>query len=82
MNNLNNYKGLYKHRNKLNMEYALCGSKKVVSYFKNYFEFISDQRFTPTRQEIDKAEIALRNNLKTSNKQLMFLKNFCTKNIS
>ena len=22
------------------MEYALCGSKKVVSYFKNYFEFI------------------------------------------
>ena len=22
------------------MEYALCDSKKVVSYFKNYFEFI------------------------------------------
>jgi hypothetical protein len=38
-NNLNYYKGLYKHRNKLNMEYALCGSEKVVSYFKYFFEF-------------------------------------------
>jgi hypothetical protein len=38
-NNLMNYTGLYNHRNKLNMEYALCGSKKVVSYFKYFFEF-------------------------------------------
>ena len=38
--NLNHYKWLYKHRNKLNMEYALCDSNKVVSYFKIYFEFI------------------------------------------
>lgn len=43
----------------------------VAIFPENYFEFISDQRFTPTRQEIDKAEIALRNNLKTSNKQLV-----------
>jgi hypothetical protein len=39
INNLNYYKGLYKRRNKLNMEYALCDSKKIVSYFKYYFEF-------------------------------------------
>jgi hypothetical protein len=38
--NLNHYIWLYKHRNKLNMEYALCDSNKVVSYFKIYFEFI------------------------------------------
>ena len=43
----------------------------VAIFPKNYFEFISDQRFTPTRQEIDKAEIALCNNLKISNKQLV-----------
>ncbi len=38
-NNLNYYKGLYKHRNRLNMEYALCDSQKIVSYFKYFFEF-------------------------------------------
>jgi len=38
-NNLMNYTGLYNRRNKINMEYALCGSKKVVSYFKYFFEF-------------------------------------------
>ena len=31
-NNINNYIGLHKHRNKLNMEYALSGSQTVVSY--------------------------------------------------
>jgi len=39
INNLNYYKGLYKDRNKFNMNFALCGSKKIVSYFKYYFEF-------------------------------------------
>ncbi|TDD99535.1 hypothetical protein [Flavobacterium cellulosilyticum] len=42
----------------------------VAIFPENYFEFISEQRFTPSRQEIDKAEIALRNNLKISNKQV------------
>ncbi len=43
----------------------------VAIFPENYFEFISDQRFTPTRQEIDKAEIVLSKNLKISNKQLV-----------
>jgi hypothetical protein len=36
-----------------------------------YFDLIPGQRFTPTRLEIDKAEIALHNNLQTLNKQLV-----------
>jgi hypothetical protein len=43
----------------------------VAIFPENHLEFISNQRFTPTRQEIDKAEIALSNNLKNSNKQLV-----------
>jgi hypothetical protein len=36
----------------------------------NYFDLIGGQRFTPTRQEIDKAELALQTHLKALNKDL------------
>ena len=43
----------------------------VAIFPVNYLDLIPGQRFTPTRQEIDKAEIALNNNLKILNKQLV-----------
>lgn len=43
----------------------------VAIFPANYFGLIPGKRFTPTRQEIDKAEIALQNNLKSLNRQLI-----------
>ncbi len=43
----------------------------VAIFPANYLDLISGQRFTPTRQEIEKAEIALNNNLKDLNKLLI-----------
>ena len=43
----------------------------VAIFPKSYLDLISGQRFTPTRQEVEKAEIALNNNLKLLNKQLV-----------
>ena len=37
----------------------------------NYFDLIGGQRFTPTQQEIDKAELVLQTNLKALNKDLV-----------
>jgi len=36
----------------------------------NYFDILTGQRFSPIRQDIDKAEILLTNNLRNINKQL------------
>ena len=41
----------------------------IAIFPENYYDLISEQRFTPTRDEIEKAEIALSNNLKILNKQ-------------
>ncbi|MBN2894135.1 MAG: hypothetical protein JXL97_19850 [Bacteroidales bacterium] len=57
------------------------GTFKIADHYKtkefdaaifpaDYIDLIPGQRFTPTRQEIDKAEIALQNDLKTLNKEL------------
>jgi len=43
----------------------------VAIFPANYLDLIPGQRFTPTRQEIDKAEKVLHNNLKTLNSQLV-----------
>ena len=43
----------------------------VAIFPANYFDLIPGPRFTPTRQEIDKAEIALHNNIKDLNKGLV-----------
>lgn len=43
----------------------------VAIFPSNYFALIPGQRFTPTRQEIDRAEISLRYDLKILNKQLL-----------
>ncbi|NVN95073.1 MAG: hypothetical protein HXX18_07320 [Bacteroidetes bacterium] len=43
----------------------------IAIFPANYIDFIPGQRFSPTRQEIEKAEIALNNNLKILNKQLV-----------
>jgi hypothetical protein len=37
----------------------------------NYLDNIPGQRFTPSRQEIDKAEIGLKNNLKALNNPIV-----------
>ncbi|KAF0202933.1 MAG: hypothetical protein FD170_1510 [Bacteroidetes bacterium] len=37
----------------------------------NYFDLLPEQRFTPATREIDTAEAALSNNLKTLNKELV-----------
>jgi len=39
----------------------------VAIFPKNYIDFVSGKRFTPTKQEIDKAENAIRINLKGLN---------------
>jgi hypothetical protein len=41
----------------------------IAIFPENYYDLIGGQRFTPTREEIEKAEIALSNNLKILNKQ-------------
>lgn len=43
----------------------------VAIFPSNYFDLIPGQRYTPTRQEIDKAEISLANDLKTLNNPLV-----------
>jgi hypothetical protein len=43
----------------------------VTIFPANYFGLIPGKRITPTKQEIDKAEIALQNSLKIINKQLV-----------
>ena len=43
----------------------------VAIFPANYVDLIPGERFTPTRQEIEKAEIALNNNLRVLNKQLV-----------
>jgi len=43
----------------------------VAIFPANYFDLIPGHRFSPTRQEIEKAEIALNYNLKILNKQLV-----------
>jgi len=43
----------------------------VAIFPANYFGLIPGKRFTPTKQEIDKAEITLQNSLKIINKQLV-----------
>jgi hypothetical protein len=43
----------------------------VAIFNSNYFDFFSGQRFTPTRQEIDKAEFSLETELKALNTQLV-----------
>jgi hypothetical protein len=43
----------------------------VAIFPSNYFDLIPGQRFTPTRQEIDQAEISLATDLKTLNNQLV-----------
>jgi len=43
----------------------------IAIFPANYLDLIPGQRFTPTRQEIDKAETELLTNLKTLNKQLV-----------
>jgi hypothetical protein len=44
---------------------------EVAIFPSNYFDLIGGQRFTPTKQEIDKAEFALQTELKTLNKNLI-----------
>lgn len=43
----------------------------VAIFPSYYFDLIGGQRFTPTRQDIDKAEFALLTDLKTLNKDLI-----------
>lgn len=43
----------------------------VAIFPSNYFDLIPGQRFTPTRQEVDIAEISLDKDLKSLNKQLV-----------
>ncbi len=43
----------------------------VAIFPSNYFNFIPGQRFTPTRQQIDRAEASLGTDLKTLNNQLV-----------
>ena len=43
----------------------------VAIFPANYLDLISGQRFTPTRQEVEKVEIALNDNLKVLNKLLV-----------
>jgi len=43
----------------------------VAIFPSNYFDLIPGQRFTPTRQEIDQAELSLATDLKTLNNPLV-----------
>lgn len=43
----------------------------IAIFPANYLALIPGQRFTPTRQEIDKAEAALQNNIKNLNQRLV-----------
>jgi hypothetical protein len=52
-------------------DYYKTKNFEVAIFPANYFGLISGKRFTPTKQEIDKAEIALKKYLKNINKQLI-----------
>ena len=43
----------------------------VAIFPSNYYDLIPGQRFTPTKQEVDQAEISLATNLKTLNSPLV-----------
>lgn len=43
----------------------------IAIFPANYYDLIGEQRFTPTREEIDKAELALQNDLKNLNRDLI-----------
>lgn len=43
----------------------------VAIFPANYLDFIPRPRFTPTRQDVEKAELALKRNLKNLNKKLI-----------
>lgn len=55
--------------NKIEAEHYKTKKFDVTIFPANYIDMIPGERFTPTKQDIDKAEVALNRDLKTLNRQ-------------